>query len=154
MTHRDLCFKILYGLKNNTYYDEQGRTAEGDISDGHQCVDNKWEYCDYAKEERTYKSDLAKHFLNEVARGLSGTYTRYKSAVLLQIIGNFNGIELNGCPEIREEDYQYEVQDNIYGRSKREEIVYSAPEGAVGEEACNSCGKRYDGRSKNDGHNA
>ena len=83
MTHRDLCFEILNGLKDNTYYDEQGRTAEGDISDGHQSVDNEGEYCDYAKEKRTYKSNLSEHLLNEVARGLSGTYTRYKSAVLL-----------------------------------------------------------------------
>ena len=62
----------------------------------------------------TEQSDLVQNLLDELTGGLAGTEAGDVSAVILQVVCNLYGIELNSGIEVSEEDDQQEV-DNCVG---------------------------------------
>ena len=56
---------------------------------------------------------LLSTLVNEVGGRLAGTEAGDEAAVLLQVIGHLNGVELHGGIEIAEADDQQEIQDAV-----------------------------------------
>ena len=80
--------------------------------------------------------DLIEHLLDEVGGGLTGTEAGDKAAVLLQVVGDLNGVELNGRIEVAEADDQQEIDDHV----QHALAVHCIHQG-VGESALLRCGQ-------------
>ena len=107
---------------------------------------------DDAKIDGAEEGDLVEHLLDELAGGLARTEAGNVAAVLLQVIGHLNRIELDGGIEISEEDDQQEVNDGIGNGGGTEVLGYPAV-GVSGKRG-DGGGDGGDGLRKDDGHNA
>jgi len=97
MTHGHLSFDFTVGFKSYADNDEQGRTAESDRAE-HTAgaeVNDQREYRDETEEERTDQGDSVKNTSDVIGGGLTRTDTRNEAAVLLEVVGNFDGVEGN-----------------------------------------------------------
>ena len=95
MTHCHLSFDLSCCLEDNTYYDEEGRSAECKRSD--RClryhVNYKRNNRNNTEEECSDKCDSVENLCNEIGGRFAGTVTGDKSTVLLQVVRNFYRVE-------------------------------------------------------------
>ena len=101
MTHQHLCFHLLHRIKRNAYYDDNRGAAQCYVSQaGVYCAYDQREQCYNSEEQRTNEGDLAECLGDEVAGRLAGTEARDEAAVLLQVVGDLDRVELDGCIEV------------------------------------------------------
>ena len=133
MTHGHLRFDFTCGLKNNTDHDYNRASGESErrkLSSGND-VRNKRNDCDHDEEESTDEGDSRKNLRDIVGRRLAGTDTGDKSAVLLEIVCDFDRIERYRNVEIRKSDDEYCSQGGIEPTVGAEEIEEARPEGSL-----------------------
>ena len=80
--------------------------------------------------------DLIEDLLDEVCGGLAGPEARDEAAVFLQVVGDLNGVELDGGIEIAEADDHHEVEDHIQHGLGIDGVQEAIPEGALRQAAC------------------
>ena len=107
---------------------------------------------DDAEIESTEESDLVEHLLDELAGRLARTEAGDVAAVLLQVVGHLDGIELDGGIEVGEEDYQQEIDYRVGNGVGTEPGV--DPAVSLAGEGRDGRGDAGDGLSEDDGHNA
>ena len=84
-----------------------------------QCKEHKRRYKrDYHKEHRAEQRDTVVYLAQEIACGLTRSDTGNKSAVLLNILRNVLGIELDLRVEIREAQNQYRKEHVVDGSTR------------------------------------
>ncbi len=76
-------------------------------------------------------SDLVDHLLDEVGGGLTRAEAGDEAAVLLQVVGDLNGVELDGGIEVAEGDDHQEVDDHVEYALAVHRLVQEAPEGTL-----------------------
>ena len=124
MTHSHLSLDLSYGLKNDAYYDEKGRSAEckrSDLSAGND-VDYKRKHGNYTKEERSEESDSVKNSRDVIGGGLTGTDTRNKAALFLHVVRNLDRVKGDRSIEVSEENNQNNVQHQSDGVDRRMKV--------------------------------
>ena len=65
------------------------------------------------------------------AGGLAGTEAGNEAAVLLQVVGDLHGVELDGGIEIAESNDHQEVEDHVQHRLGVNSVQEAIPEGAL-----------------------
>ena len=158
MTHKHLRFNLLNRFERNAHNDKKRCTADCKVADIHKLVHKYRQHRNYGKEYRARKRDFRQNSRNVIRGRSARTNTGNKSAVLLQIVRNLNRIELNCGIEIREEDYEQEVQYSVYHTRGREIFEDSTPESGVArvnsEERRDSSGERNNRHRKDNRNNA
>ena len=142
MTHEHLVLKSGDSLNCNTDNDDDGGAADGDTgicSGSAEMADENGNNSDNAQVNCAKQCDLVQNLLDELAGGLTGTITGDETAVTLQVICYFNGIELDGGVEIAEEDDKQEVHQCVQQRGGVK------PRELLADKSCNSCRERCDG---------
>ena len=128
MTHHHLAFQRANRFKCNTYNDKHCCSAEGNVPETCNVLEDDGENCDERKENCADKCNLREGVLNEIRRGLAGTDTRNSSVVFLKIIGNFYRIILNSDIEVVESYNQQEVENCVKPAALAEESYKALPE--------------------------
>ena len=130
MTHRHLRLDFTRRFKDNSNYYEERRTTERYRTE--LVVENDVYYERYyrydTKEKCSDKSNSVKNLRYIIGGGLTGTDTRNKAAVLLQVIRYLDRIEGNENVEVSEKYDEYEEQYYVYPRIIRKEIKELLPE--------------------------
>ena len=157
MTHSHLCFDFADGFSYNTAYNDDGGTTECETCEvaAGDDVDNHRENSNNGEQKRTDESDTGENLGDVLSSGTSGTDTGDGTAVGLQVVGNFYGVEGNRGVEVSERDDEYESKDRIYNAFGAEEIEEACPEGAF-RRAHEHFNRRNDGadrRREDDRHN-
>ena len=152
VAHEHLSLQGADCLKCNADNDYDGGAAKGHAGEGGRLAevsDENRHNSDDAKVDGAEEGDLVKHLLDELAGGLAGTEARDVAAVLLQIIGHFNRVELDGRVEIGKEEYQQEVDHSVgdgcgvKGLHKPAVRIASGERRNGGRQGCNGLGKDY-----------
>ena len=87
MTHQHLSFDRLHSLQGNAHDDDDGGTADCQISGAfHQIAGNDGQQSHNTQIDSTEDDDLVDHLLDEVSSGLAGAETGNEAAVLLQLV--------------------------------------------------------------------
>ena len=107
-------FDLLDRLEHNAHDDDQAGSSKAYRSVEYASEDER-KNTDDRKTDRADKDDVVQNPVEVITRRLAGTDTRDKASALLQIVGNLQRIERNGCIEVCEEDQH----SNIYKQSKR-----------------------------------
>ena len=96
---------------------------------------NHRQNCDDREEERANESNLVEDLSDIVSSRSALTDTRNGTALLFQVICNFNGIKGNLCVEVCKCDDKDEQAQGIEPSVRCKELVQTAPEalGAVGD---------------------
>ena len=157
MTHHELCLDLLDRFERNADYDDNRRTANGNVGQARrERANDQREEGNNAKEQRTDEDHLSQRLGDEVSGGLARTEARDEAAVLLQIIGNFDRIKLDRSIKIRKCNNQNGVEYDIERIALREQILYDTADrtgfGRIEREYRR--GQRQNGRREDDRHNA
>ena len=128
MTHEHLRLDLTNGLDGDADHNEDGSTTQRQAVNAGNRTENDRQDGNHTQEERADEANLGDDLHNEVRGGLTGTDTRDRTVVLLEIIGHFNGIILDGNIEIAKEDNEQEVKDAVKPASGREGIEEAFPE--------------------------
>ena len=96
LTHQHLGLQRLYGLQRNAHHDDDGRTADGQGGVPHDLADQQGQDRHDAQIDSAEQGDLVQDLLNEVGGRLAGTEAGNEAAILLQVVGDLHGVELNG----------------------------------------------------------
>ena len=107
-------------------------------------------YGDDAEVERAEERDLVQHALDKLAGRLAGTEAGDISAVLLQVVRNLDGIELDSRVEVSEEDDEQEVDDGVRNGVIAKPCV--DPTARLAGKRRDGRGNGGDGLSEDDGH--
>ena len=101
MTHEHLRLHLLDRVKRNTDDDDDRGAAQSHIGEvrGDRTDDQRYQ-SDDAEEYGTDEGNLAERLGDEVAGRLAGTEARDEAAVLLQVVGDLDRVELDGCIEV------------------------------------------------------
>ena len=116
MPHEHLALQSLDRLQGHAHHNDDGGAAQGNAAVGRRLTeagDQDGDHGDDAQVYRAEQSNLVKDTLDKVTGGLAGPEAGDKPAVLLEIVGNLNGVELDGGVEVRKEDDQQQIHDGI-----------------------------------------
>ena len=132
MTHGHLSFDIAVGFGYNTTNDDDGGTTERETCEvaAGDDVDDHRENSNNGEQKRTDESDTGKDLGDVLSSRTTGTDTGNGTAVVLQVVSNFYGVERNGGVEVSKRDDEYKGKDRIYNAVGTEEIEEACPEGA------------------------
>jgi hypothetical protein len=112
ISHQHHGFNLLDGLKHNTYYDDQACSSKGDrgIED---TSENERKNADDRQADCADENNVIQDPAQIFACRLSGTDTRDKAAVLLEIVRNFDRVEgdrgIEICEENKKDDVKYKA---------------------------------------------
>src|SRR5690606_14533648 len=82
--------------------------------------------------ERARQGDPGQHEVQVVSGRLTGPDARHKSTILLHVVRHVVWVERDGDVEVREEDDQQEVGDDVDGAGGEGDVVrHPGPERAV-----------------------
>ena len=112
MPHQKVRFNLPHGIQGNAYCDQQRSAAEVEIHSGNRHEDRRHQG-DHRQESRACKGQAGQNLIQIFRSGFARAQTRDKAAVLPQIICHVNGIERSCRIEIRKEEDQHSVKDNI-----------------------------------------
>ena len=106
MAHQHLCFHCLDGFECHTNNDDDRRAAdaEGRVADDD--ADENRHDCHDCKIQSAKERNLVDNLQNEISRGLARAEAGDEAAVLLEVVGDLDGVELNGGIEVAERDDQ------------------------------------------------
>ena len=110
MTHRHLTFDLSCRFKNDTDNDYDRASAECErahLAAGRQVGDKRNDSYK-AEHDSADQSDTVRDLSDVVRSRSAGTDTRYGTAVVLQVVGYFSGIERDRHVEICERDDENE----------------------------------------------
>ena len=132
MTHGHLSFDVAEGFGYNTNNDDDGGTTERETCEvaAGDDVNQHRENSNNGKEKRADECDTGENLGDVLSSGTSGTDTGDGTAVGLEVVSNFYGVEGNGGVEVSERDDEYEGKDDINNAVSAEEIEEACPEGA------------------------
>ena len=132
VTHEHLGLEALDRLKRNADDDDDGRAAhrEGGVLDDDAGDDRQ------NRDDRQIQSakerDLVDNLQDEVRGRLARAEAGDEAAVLLEVIGDFDRVELDRCIEVTERNDQQEVADDVERALRVEDIgVHPVPEGTA-----------------------
>ncbi len=128
MTHHHLAFQRTNGFKRNAYYDKDRRTAEGKSLYTAEILENDRENCYEAEEDGADKRNLRQRVVDKIRRGLSRSVAGDSAVVLLEIVGDLNGVILNSHIEVVEADYQEEIKHRVKPARSAEQSYEALPE--------------------------
>ena len=97
MTHQHLCFELRNSLDCNADYDDDGSTAKCNLRIADDVAGNDRQQSNDCKIQRTEKDDLIDGLSNELCGRTARTEARDETAVLLEVVGDFDRIVLNRC---------------------------------------------------------
>ena len=124
MPHQHLCFQRLHRLKGNAHNDDDGGAADRQISVADSLTQQQRADRHDAQINGAEQGDLAQDFLDEVHSGLAGTESRDKAALLLQVVGDLDRVELDRGVEVAEEDDEQEVDDDIRPGGRIKDVLH------------------------------
>ena len=156
MAHEHLAFESLHSLDGNADHNDDRGAAEGDARIGSGLgagADDDGHAGDDAEINGAEQGDLVQDLLNELAGRLAGTVAGDESAVLLQVVRNFDGVELDRCVEVSEEEDQQEVHDRVGDRVAVKRAHEPAVLAAAAEQDDRG-GQGRDGLREDDGQHA
>ena len=157
VTHEHLGLEALDRLKRNADHDDDGRAADREAAVlDHDTDDDRQDRNDrqiQSAEERDFVDNLQDEVGSRLARAEAGD----EAAVLLEVIGDFDGVELDRRIEVAERNDQQEVADDVERALRVEDIgVHPGPEGAAAGagEGNDRRGERRNGLREDDRQNA
>src|SRR5699024_9258961 len=145
------------GLDGNAHDYDYGRTAQGYAGEGGsvgEAADEHGHDGDDAEVDGAEHGDLVEHLLDIVARGLARADAGEEAAVLLQVVGDLHGVELDGGVEVAEEDDEQEVDDRVGDGVGVEDVLHHPGILPAGHEGADGGGDGRDGGGEDDGHDA
>ena len=157
LAHHHLRLQRADRLKCNTDNDDDRGTADGEAGVAQQFAGDQRADGHDAEVDGAEKGDLVENLGNEVRRGLARTEAGDEAAVALEVVGDLNGVKLNGSVEIAEADDHQEVDDQIQHRLGVDRVVDAAANGALlgsTDESPDGGGQGRDGLREDDGQNA
>ena len=158
MTHSHLSFDFAEGFGYHAAYNDDGGTTERETCEvaAGDDIDNHRENSNNGEKKRTDESDTGENLGDVLSSGTSGTDTGNGTAVGLEVVGNFYGVEGNRGVEISERNDEYEGKDGINNAVGTEEIEEACPEGAFRgtHEHFNRRNDGADRRREDDRHNS
>ena len=116
MTHLELALELRHGLKRDANHDEDGRSAEGLEERGRRRLEreqNLRKHRDRGQEERARKGDPVEDVLDVGLGLLTRAHARNKTTVLAEVVSEVDRIEDEGCIEVREEDDEERIQEDV-----------------------------------------
>ena len=123
MTHHHLRLDRRHGLDRNADHDDDGGTADGQGADVEDVAGDDGQQGDDSQVQRAEDDDLVDRLADEVGGRTARTEARNEAAVALHVVGDLNGVVLNGRIEVGEEDDEQEVADGINGAVRGEHVV-------------------------------
>ena len=157
LAHHHLRLQRTDRLKSNTDNDDDRGTADGEAGVAQQFAGDQRADGHDAEVDGAEKGDLVENLGNEVRRGLARTEAGDEAAVALEVVGDLNGVKLNGSVEIAEADDHQEVDNQIQHRLGVDRVVDAAANGALlgnADESPDGGGQGRDGLREDDGQNA
>ena len=124
--HEKVRFDLLHGVQNNADHDQDTGAAHeaGDRPVNMQSAGDKSRNDGDDGEEDGARGGDAEHTgFQEVGGRFAGADTGNEGAVLLEVISDLHGVELNGRVEVREEDDQSGVNDQIPGAAGSGKLI-------------------------------
>ena len=115
MAHEHLGLEGLDGLEGDADHDEHGRTADSQSAHPVEVAHDLRQGSDDRQEDGAHQRDLVQHLGDEVRGGPAGTEAGDEAAVVLEVVGDLDGVELDRRIEIREAEDQQDVDDDIQG---------------------------------------
>ena len=116
MAHQQMRFHLPHRVEHHADHDQHARAAEKSrnrIRNLQQPVQNDRNYRDDGQENSARQRDAAHGVVQVIASRRSRPDTGHIAAVLLQIIGDLQLVELRGHPEIREEQNHQTVNHQV-----------------------------------------
>src|ERR1700739_357317 len=104
MPHQQMAFYLLQRIQYNTHKDDQRSTAKEPRKHLADTNGNSdwWNDSDDGQEYRTRQVDLRNDTVDELGSGSARLHARYKTAILLHIVGHLVGINGDGRIEVGE----------------------------------------------------
>ena len=98
---------LTHGIQHDTDQNEHARAAKESghgIGNPHDPIHQDGNDCDHGQKDGARQRNPAHGVVQVTAGGLTGPNSRDIAAVLLQVIGDLQFVELRGDPEIREKE--------------------------------------------------
>ena len=155
MSHHHLAFELLDGVKRHADQNDDRGTAERDVHLGQSAQPDRQDR-NHRQEQAAEEGGLRDDLRDKVGGGLAGTDARDGSAVLPQVVRNFNRIVLDCDIEIVEAHDEDKIQKRIPKPIIVERKQQPAPEALRIEvhQSSNGARHRQKGRGKDDRQHA
>ena len=129
MPHQHLRLERLDGVERNANHDDDGRAADGQRAVANDDADDDRQDRNDCQIQGAKERDLVDDLQNEIGGRLARTEAGDEAAVLLQVVCNFNRVELHGRVEVAERDDEQEIANDIHGALRVEDVlVHPSPE--------------------------
>ena len=115
VAHRHKAVEAAGGVKRHTNNDQQAGTTQLDAHTG-QVAQNDRQYSHRSQEDRAQEGDLVQGAGDEIAGRLAGTEAGDRAVVAAQIVGDLNGVVLDGHIEVVKGQDQQQVDDDVQRR--------------------------------------
>ena len=109
MAHQHLCFHRLDGFECHTNNDDDRRAADGQRRIADDVADDNRQDSHDCKIQSAKERNLVDHLQDEIGSRLTRAEAGDEAAVLLEVVGDLDGVELNGGIEVAERDDQQEI---------------------------------------------
>ena len=157
VAHGHKAIEAAGGIQCHTNHDQQAGTAQLNAHTG-QVAQNDRQYSHRSQEDGTDEGDLVQGAGDEIAGRLAGTEAGDRAVVAAQIVGDLNGVVLDGHIEVVECQNQQQVDHNVQPGGVVEGMEERIPDRVSGlidlQKAADSARDGHQSRSEDDGHDA
>ena len=150
-------FDLAHGVEHDADDDQQGRAAEelgdhrGDLEG---FVEEHGQDGDDGQEDGAGQGDAGHDAVEEFGGGFAGADAGDVAAVFLEVVGDLDGVELGGDPEVGEEEDHQGVEDEVAGGAIGELVLGEAFEALGGDDGDEALDEHQNGLGEDDGHDA